>query len=166
MNIQDNQVSVRGAKGELKKEFLPNISIRKEDKQIIFEPKDSSIRTKQLWGTYRTIVSNMIEGVSKGFEKRLEINGVGYRAEKKGEELVLKLGFSHPVLVKPKEGIKFEVDKNIIIVSGIDKEKVGETASAIRAIKKPDPYKGKGIRYEGEVVRVKPGKKVAGGEGK
>lgn len=166
MNIQDNQVSVRGAKGELKKEFLPNISIRKEDKQIIFEPKDSSVRTKQLWGTYRTIVSNMIEGVSKGFEKRLEINGVGYRAEKKGEELVLKLGFSHPVLVKPKEGIKFEVDKNIIIVSGIDKEKVGETASAIRAIKKPDPYKGKGVRYEGEVVRVKPGKKVASGEGK
>lgn len=166
VKIQGDAVLVKGPKGELKKEFRPNIFISLEDgNKIILKPKDGLIQTRKLWGTYRTLISNMIEGVTKGFEKKLEIRGIGYKAEKQGDDLVLRLGFSHPVAVRPKNGINFLIEKNIIAVSGIDKEKVGAEVGRIRALRKPDSYKGKGIAYFGEVIKLKPGKKVAAGAG-
>lgn len=165
VKIEGGTASVKGPKGELKKEFKPNIFISIEDGKIILKPKDDLIQTRKLWGTYRTLISNMIEGVARGFEKKLEIRGIGYKAEKQGDDLVLRLGFSHPVAVKPKNGINFLIEKNVIAVSGIDKEKVGAEVGRIRALRKPDPYKGKGIAYFGEVIKLKPGKKVAAGAG-
>lgn len=162
VEIKDGDVTARGLKGELKKEFKPNIFISVEDGKVILKPKDDLIQTKKLWGTYRTLISNMIEGVTKGFEKKLEIRGIGYKAEKQGDDLVLRLGFSHPIAVKPKNGINFSIEKSVIAISGIDKEKVGAETGRIRALRKPDPYKGKGIAYFGEVIKLKPGKKVAG----
>lgn len=165
VKIEGNVIAVKGQKGELKKEFKPNIFISVEDGQIVLKPKDGLVQTKKLWGAYRTLISNMAEGVAKGYEKKLEIRGIGYRAEKQGDDLVFRLGFSHPVVVKPKNGINFLIEKNIIIVSGIDKEKVGAETARIRALRKPDPYKGKGIAYFGEIIKLKPGKKVAAGAG-
>lgn len=162
VEIIDGIVKVKGPKGELEKKFKQNISIAIKDSKIFLNPEDNLIQTKKNWGTYRTILNNMIEGATKGFEKKLEIRGVGYRAEKQGEDLVLRLGFSHPVVVRPQKGISFSVEKNIVAISGIDKEIVGAQTSRIRALRKPDPYKGKGVAYFGEVIKLKPGKKVAG----
>src|SRR3989338_521488 len=165
VKIEGNAVAVKGQKGELKKEFRPNIFISIEDEKIFLKPKDGLVQTKKLWGTYRTLIGNMVEGVVKGYEKKLEIRGIGYKAEKQGDSLVFRLGFSHPVTVKPESGINFSIEKNIIVISGIDKEKVGAETAKIRALKNPDPYKGKGIAYFGEVIKLKPGKKVATGAG-
>lgn len=166
IEINGGEITAKGPKGELKKEFKPNIFISLEDgNKIILKPKDDLIQTKKLWGTYRTLISNMIEGVERGYEKKLEIRGIGYKAEKQGDDLVLRLGFSHPITVKPKNGINFLIEKNVISVSGIDKEKVGAEVGRIRTLRKPDPYKGKGIAYFGEVIKLKPGKKVAAGAG-
>ncbi len=165
VKIEDNMVTVKGPKGELQKEIRPEIKVEIKDNEILVSPEKETKRTKAFWGLSRTLISNMIEGVTKGYEKKLEIQGVGYKANLEGEDLVLQVGFSHPTNIKKPEGIEFSVEKNIITVSGINKELVGQTAAKIRKVRKPEPYKGKGIRYLGEEVRRKPGKKVATTEG-
>lgn len=154
-------LKVTGPKGELKINIHQDIKAELKDGKIFVAPaRNLSKKERGLWGLYRALIFNMIEGVSKGYEKKLEIEGVGFKAAVQGDELVLNLGFVNPVKVKKPEGINFLVEKNVISVSGINKEKVGQTAAEIRATKKAEPYKGKGIKYQGEVIRRKEGKKV------
>jgi large subunit ribosomal protein L6 len=170
VKIEGNKVTVKGPKGEISKEFRPEIGFEiKEGKIFVFPKEDKKKKKfaggkakiiKSLWGTYRQLIFNMIEGVVKEYEKKLEIEGLGYRASMEGENLVLRVGYSHPVIVKPPEGIKISVEKNIITVSGIDKELVGQVAANIKKIKPAEPYKGKGIKYLGEKIRRKVGKKA------
>lgn len=164
VKLDNDFVIVKGSKGELKNEIRSEIKVEIKDKEIKLKPVKFHKGTQALWGTYRSHIANMIEGVTKGFEKKLEIQGVGYRANLEGKDLVLSLGFSHPIKMKAPEGIEFKVEKNAITISGIDKQLVGQVAAEIRSKRKPEPYKGKGIRYEGEVVRRKAGKKVVGTE--
>jgi large subunit ribosomal protein L6 len=159
VSIEDGGVTVRGAKGELHRSFNPDISIIQDnDNLIVSRPGDSKVH-RSLHGLTRTLLANMVEGVTNGFEKNLEIVGVGYRAEKAGDKLVIRVGYSHPVTVSPLPGVSLAVEgTNRVKVTGISKEVVGEMAAKIRAIRPPDTYKGKGIRYAGEQVRLKPGK--------
>jgi len=177
VKIDDRRVTVRGSKGEISKEFRPEVKIGIKDDKIFVSPQLEKLgkkkfvggrakKIKSFWGLTRMLVANMIEGVTVGFEKKLEIEGIGFKAEVAGEELVLSVGFSHPVKLKISEGIKILVDKKMIIVSGIDKELVGQFASIIRKVKPPEPYKGKGIKYLGEIIRRKVGKKVVTAGGK
>ncbi|MEE8131687.1 MAG: 50S ribosomal protein L6, partial [Candidatus Paceibacterota bacterium] len=138
------------------------IKIEIKDNQIFFTPQNTSKQARANWGTVRSLVQNAVLGVSEGFTKVLEIEGVGYRAETQGNDLVLNVDLSHPIKISPPEGIKISTEKNTIKVFGIDKALVGGIAAKIRSVKKPEPYKGKGIRYQGEVIRRKAGKKVAG----
>jgi large subunit ribosomal protein L6 len=167
VNIDKNVVTVKGPKGELKRTFNPAISIALEEKTLkVVRPSDDRIH-RSLHGLTRTLLANMVEGVTKGFQKDLEISGVGYRAEKAGNNLVIRVGFSRPVEVVPLPGTSLAVDGTTKIkVSGIDKELVGEMASRIRGIRPPDVYKGKGIKYAGEIIRHKAGKaaKAIGGK--
>ncbi|PIR70257.1 MAG: 50S ribosomal protein L6 [Candidatus Niyogibacteria bacterium CG10_big_fil_rev_8_21_14_0_10_42_19] len=159
---ESNVILVKGPKGELKRQVRDDvISFDFKGKEVILNATKEGAGARSLWGTYASHIKNMIQGVTVGFEKILEIEGIGFKVELKGNDLILNLGFSHPVMVSALEGINFKVEKNVITVSGIDKEAVGEMAARIRAIKKPEPYKGKGIRYRGEVVRRKAGKKAA-----
>lgn len=161
--IEDGKIKVKGPKGELKRDFKQNvINISNENGEIILKPRSSGMKkdSKIFLGTYTSHIKNMIQGVLDGYQKKLVIEGVGYKAEAKGNELVLSLGFSHPVNFKIPEETSVAVNKNIITINGIDKEMVGLVASKIRALKKPEPYKGKGIRYENEIVRRKAGKKT------
>ena len=160
VKIEDNKVVVKGPRGELSKEIRPEIKIAIEGNKIVIKPNKETKQTRALWGLFRAILYNTIKGVTEGYERKLEIEGVGYRANLDGQDLVLQVGFSHPVKIRALEGIKFSIEKNIVIVSGIDKELVGEMAAKIRRVKPPEPYKGKGIRYAGEVVRRKLGKKA------
>jgi large subunit ribosomal protein L6 len=159
VDIKNGEVVVKGPKGELRQRFNPDISItRNENNLIVSRPSDNKVH-RSLHGLTRSLLANMVEGVSKGFEKDLAIVGVGYRASKTGEKLVINIGFSHPVEVTPLPGISLAVEgANRIKVMGIDKEVVGGMAAKIRAIRPPDSYKGKGIRYAGERVRLKAGK--------
>ena len=159
----NNTVSVKGPKGELSAGFSAEISIETEGSEIIVAPKKDVRRLYAFWGLTRNLIANMIEGVTKGYEKKLEIQGVGYKVALKGSDLDMALGFSHPVVYKAPQGIKFAVEKNVITVSGIDKQQVGQVAAEIRKLRKPEPYKGKGVRYVGEQVRRKAGKKVGSG---
>ena len=161
----DNVLTVKGSKGTLTKQFHKDMIIKVEGEQITVErPSDLKIH-KSLHGLTRTLVNNMVEGVTNGYQKTLDINGVGYRAQKQGKKLVLTLGYSHPVEMDDPEGITTEVPApNKIIVKGIDKQVVGEVAAKIREKRPPEPYKGKGIKYENEVIRRKEGK--TGGKGK
>lgn len=154
------KVFIKGPKGELQREIRPEIKVGVEDGKVLVLVQKETKRTPAFWGLTRTLIFNMLKGVVDGYEKKLEIQGIGYKANLEGEDLVLQVGFSHPVRIKKTEGIKFSVEKNIIIVSGIDKELVGQLAAKIRRVKPPEPYKGKGIRYLGELVRRKAGKKV------
>ncbi len=155
----NNLLTVKGPKGELTQQFHEDMKINVEGNELTVERPNDSKLNKSLHGTTRSLIFNMVEGVSKGFEKALEIQGVGYRAQKQGNKLVVNAGYSHPVEIEQPEGIEIEVPTNTkIIVKGIDKELVGAISSKIRAIRKPEPYKGKGIRYEGEYVRRKEGK--------
>lgn len=155
-------VAVSGPRGELKKKIdISKVSIGVNSSMVEIKPADESQEAKVMWGTAAAHLKNMIKGVSDCYTKALEIEGIGYRAELKDGRLVLSLGFSHPVLVEPFDGVAFQVNKNVITVSGIDKERVGEMASRIKSLKKPEPYKGKGIRYQGELVLRKAGKKAA-----
>ncbi|HLQ73130.1 MAG TPA: 50S ribosomal protein L6 [Bacillota bacterium] len=159
VKLDGNVVTVKGPKGELTKELSDEIKINVNEKDIVVERHSESKEQRTLHGTTRSLVLNMVEGVSKGYERHLEIIGVGYRVQKQGEKLVVGAGYSHPVEVEPAEGIEFDVPKNTeIIVKGIDKQLVGATAANIRSIRSPEPYKGKGIRYKGEYVRIKEGK--------
>jgi len=159
VKIDGSTVTVKGAKGELKQTFSELMSISQEDGNLVVARPDDGREARSLHGLTRTLLSNMVVGVSEGFSKNLEIVGVGYRAVLKGKDLELALGFSHPVLVVPEPGIEFEVPAPTkITVRGIDKQRVGQVAAEIRAWRKPEPYKGKGVRYEGEYVRRKLGK--------
>jgi large subunit ribosomal protein L6 len=159
VTINGNVVTVKGAKGELTRAFNPDIEIKIEESIInVSRPSDSK-EHRALHGTTRALIANMVEGVSKGFERGLELIGVGYRAQKQGNKLVLNVGYSHPVEIEPEAGLEIEVPANTkIIVKGTSKERVGALAANIRDVRPPEPYKGKGIRYEGEFVRRKEGK--------
>lgn len=161
VEISGQEIKISGPKGELHNGINRNLKAEIKDGKVLVVPgKSLSKKEKGLWGLQRMLISNMIEGVSKGFEKKLEIEGVGYKAAVQGDELVLNVGFVHPVKVIKPEGVNFLVEKNVITVSGIDKQKVGQVAAEIRAVKKAEPYKGKGIKYQGEKIRRKEGKKV------
>ena len=166
VKIEGQKITIKGPKGELKREVRPEINVEIKDGQIFVLPQVESKQTKAFWGLTRALVQNMVRGVTEGYEKKLEIEGLGFRAVLEGGNLVLSLGFSHPVKIDAPPGIKFLVEKNIITVSGADKELVGQTAANIRKVKKPEPYKGKGIKYMGEVIRRKVGKKAAAAETK
>jgi large subunit ribosomal protein L6 len=157
--IEGLKVTVKGPKGELSRELPPNVILSQEGETLTVTRRDESRSSRQLHGLFRTLVSNMVEGVSSGFQRRLEIQGVGYRAALQGRNLVLNMGYSHQVNIVPPDGVQFAVEGTTnVIVSGYDKEIVGNTAAKIRAVRKPEPYKGKGIRYSGEAVRRKAGK--------
>jgi large subunit ribosomal protein L6 len=159
ITINGDVVTVKGPKGELTRSFNSDIEIKVEENVINLSRPSESKEHRSIHGTTRSLLANMVEGVSKGFEKSLELIGVGYRAQKQGKKLVLNVGYSHPVEFEPEEGIEVEVPSNTkVIVKGINKERVGALAANIRQVRPPEPYKGKGIRYEGEVVRRKEGK--------
>lgn len=161
VNINGNLVSVKGPKGELKQEIHPLVQVIKGDKELTLSIKDMEDKKQNsLWGLSRTLVSNMVEGVVTGFSKQLEINGIGFKAAVTGNKLILNVGFSHQVEYQIPAGIAITVDKNVITVSGINKQMVGQISAEIRSIKKPEPYLGKGIKYVDEVIRRKAGKVV------
>lgn len=164
VELKDGVITVKGPKGELKRKIHPNITVEISENTINVTRVDDQKENKALHGLFRSLISNMVEGVSKGFEKKLEIVGVGYRAQASGSKITLSLGYSHPIEYKAPEGIMFEIDaekKNIITVTGIDKEIVGQVAAKVRSYRKPEPYKGKGIRYIDEYVARKAGKASA-----
>lgn len=159
VSIDAQSVIVKGPKGELSRILPGEVNIAQEGEQVVVTRQDDSRLARSRHGLSRTLIANMVEGVSKGFEKRLEIKGVGYRAAVKGKMLTMNLGYSHPVEFEPPSGIEFKVENNTsVIVSGIDKELVGTIAAKIRDARPPEPYKGKGVRYVDEVVRRKAGK--------
>lgn len=161
IKLDGGMLSVKGPKGELSKEFKTKIvSVDIKDGEITFAPKNEENSTKALWGTYAALVKNMIKGVSEGFEKKLVLEGVGFKSEVTGTDIKLALGFSHPVLVPIPKDLKVTAEKNIITITGPDKEVVGQFAAMLRDFKKPEPYKGKGLRYDGEFIRRKQGKKA------
>ncbi|KYG33923.1 50S ribosomal protein L6 [Alkalihalobacillus trypoxylicola] len=159
ITLNGTTFSVKGPKGELTRELHPDMKVNVEESQVTVERPSEKKEHKALHGTTRSLINNMVEGVTKGFERGLELVGVGYRATKSGQKLVLNVGYSHPVEIVPEAGIEIEVPSNTkVIVKGIDKERVGALASNIRSVRLPEPYKGKGIRYEGEYIRRKEGK--------
>jgi large subunit ribosomal protein L6 len=166
---EDGTVTVKGPKGALARQFRPGIHLQQEDSTLVVTRENDGRELRALHGLTRTLLANMVEGVTKGYEKQLEIQGVGYRASLAGQALQISVGYSHPIEVAPRQGITFAVAQDpqtrnpIITISGIDKERVGQTAAEIRKLRKPEPYKGKGIRYRGEVVRRKAGKASAKG---
>jgi len=157
--ISGTTLSVKGPKGALERKFTPDIDIKVEGKVVTLSPKHITNELNALWGSYASHITNMVLGVNELFTKKLIIEGIGYKADVKGTDLVLALGFSHPVKIPIPATLKVTSDKGIMTISGLNKEEVGQFAAKIRALKKPEPYKGKGIRYEDEVIRRKQGKK-------
>lgn len=155
---ENNTITVKGPKGTLSRVLSPDMEIKVEGAEVVVNRPNDLKRSKSLHGLTRTLINNMVIGVTQGYEKSLEINGVGYKAAKEGKKLVLSLGYSHPVNMMDPEGIESSVDNNKIIIKGIDKEKVGQYAAEIREKRAPEPYKGKGIKYSDEVIRRKVGK--------
>jgi large subunit ribosomal protein L6 len=161
VDVSPGRVTVKGPLGELQQQVPIRMSISQENDEVLVTRPTDRGEDRSLHGLTRTLVANMVEGVTKGYERKLEIQGVGYRAALKGAELEIAAGYSHPVIIQPRPGISFEVPAPTqIVVKGIDKQQVGQTAAEIRAVRPPEPYKGKGIRYEGEVVRRKVGKRA------
>jgi large subunit ribosomal protein L6 len=161
VTIAGNNIAVKGPKGQLSMDVHPKMQVTLEAGVMTVSRPDDTGMNRSLHGLTRTLLSNMVTGVTAGFQKKLEIQGVGYRASMKGSDLEILVGYSHPVVVVPSENIEFEVPAPTqIVIKGIDKQRVGQTAAEIRSIRKPEPYKGKGIRYEGEVVRRKVGKRA------
>ena len=160
VKIEGQKVIIKGPKGELSKEVRPEVKVEMKEGKIFVSPQKETKKTSAFLGLFRVLLFNMVEGVTKGFEKKLEIEGVGYKANIEGEQLVLNVGFSHPVKIKAPSGIKFSVEKNVITVSGSDKGLIGEIAAKVKAVRPPEPYKGKGIKYAGEQIRRKLGKKA------
>ncbi len=160
INISDQEVVVKGSKGELRQAIPEEVSVKKDEGNLVLKPANDSSVARAKWGLMRSLIQNMVAGVSTGFTKELEVNGVGYRAQVQGKNLLLNLGFSHPVEFPIPEGIEIKCPKPTeIIISGYDKQKVGQVAAKIRSYRKPEPYKGKGIKYKGEYIRRKEGKK-------
>ena len=159
IDLKDNTVTVKGPKGELSYTFNQNITLVQNEGEVVFTRPDDTKENKTIHGTTRAVFNNMVVGVTEGFQRELELIGVGYRAQLQGKKLVLNVGYSHPVEFTPEEGIEIEVPSNTkVIVKGYDKQKVGELAANIRGVRPPEPYKGKGIRYVDEYVRRKEGK--------
>lgn len=158
ITVDSDAVRVQGPKGQLEQFLLPEVKVKVEDGQVLVERVDDSKIAKSRHGLMRSLINNMVTGVTEGFSKSLEIKGVGFRLEGGGRDIQMSLGFSHPIKYQAPEGIDLKVDKMNLTVSGIDKQKVGQVAAEIRAFKKPEPYKGKGIRYEGEQIIRKAGK--------
>ena len=159
VTIDGHLVAVKGPKGELSRILSNEVTVELEGDTLLVKRRDESRPARQMHGLSRTLVANMVEGVSQGFQRRLEIQGVGYRAQVQGRTLTLNVGYSHPVIIEPPDGVTIAVETNTnVIVSGFNKEEVGNTAAKIRAVRPPEPYKGKGIRYAGEAVRRKAGK--------
>ena len=165
VTVFDSQIKVSGPKGELVFKVRPEITVTVDQDKVNVGRKAESKFAKSLHGLTRSIIANMIKGVTEGHEKQLELVGVGYRAAKQGEDLILNVGYSHPVVVKQAVGIQMDTKDNKITVTGADKAQVGEIAARIRRVRPPEPYKGKGIRYEGEIVRRKAGKAAKAGAG-
>lgn len=161
ITIQDKNIKVKGPKGELSYEFLKEISVVVESGEVKVSPNSEIKEAQAYWGLTRALIANMIVGVTEGYSKTLELVGIGYTSFLEGKDIVLKVGYSHDVKIGAPEGITFEIKKNVITVSGIDKTLVGQTAANIRKVRKPEPYKGKGIKYTDEIVRRKEGKKAA-----
>ncbi len=162
IDLKKNTVRVKGPKGELEQWIDPAIGVKVKDNEVVVTRPSDNRNHRSLHGLYRSLINNMVEGVSKGFEKRLEIVGVGYRAEKKGKSVTFVLGYSHPIVFIPPEGIEVGVESNTqVVVRGINKELVGLVAAKIRSFRPPEPYKGKGVRYAGEEIRRKAGKSGA-----
>jgi large subunit ribosomal protein L6 len=160
LTLEGQKVTVKGPKGELSWTVVDEIEMTRGDEGLSFAPRNESQRSRSMWGLSRTLVANMVHGVTQGYEQVLELVGVGYRATLKGQALSMQLGFSHDVEIPPPDGITFVVPRQTEIrISGVDKQLVGETAARIRKIRPPEPYKGKGVRYSGEKVRRKEGKK-------
>lgn len=160
--VKAGEIIIKGSNGELRQILHPHVTIVIGAGEITVKiANEESKRDRALWGTFSSIIENMITGVTEGFKKKLEINGVGFKAALKGATLALEAGFTHPVEVVPPAGIKFTVEKNIITVAGADKQLVGEIAAQVRRVRKPEPYKGKGIKYLDEVLRRKAGKTAA-----
>lgn len=159
-NVSGQTVTVKGPKGELAGDVHPAIAVKVDEGKLVCTVAKPSKHGSALWGTTRANLANMVRGVVEGYRKQLELQGVGYRANLKGKDIELQVGFSHPVQIEAPEGVTFSVEKAIITVDGIDKQLVGQMAAEIRAVKPPEPYQGKGIRYVGEVVRRKVGKVV------
>ena len=160
VEISGRQITAKGKLGELQVTLMEEVEVKRDGDQIVVRPRDDSDRAQQMWGTARSVVNNLVTGVAEGFTRGLEINGVGYRAQIQGKDLVLQLGFSHEVRYPVPEGITVQcADQTHIAVSGADKQRVGQTAAEIRAFRPPEPYKGKGIKYADEYIMRKEGKK-------
>ncbi|NBV77443.1 50S ribosomal protein L6 [bacterium] len=161
VSVKDAEIIVKGKGGTLKRPLHPLVDVKVNGAEVFVEPKSTNRLAKALWGTYAAHIRNMISGVNTPFAKKLQIEGIGYKAELQGKNLKMVLGFSHPIIVAIPDGVTVTVEKNIVTVSAADKDVVGQFSATIRSYKKPEPYKGKGIRYEGERVREKEGKKAA-----
>lgn len=160
VTVEGNEVRVKGPNGELVRTFRPIIDIAVEDGTVTVRKKSDSKQARALWGTYASHIRNMMEGVNRPFEKKLEVNGIGYRVNVSGGKLVLSVGYSHDVELSIPDGLDVSVEKNVITISGINKEEVGLFAAQVRDVRKPEPYKGKGIKYSDEVIRRKEGKRA------
>ncbi len=159
IKVSSDLIAVKGPLGELSRPLHPMIEVKVSGNEITVHPKKITLESRALWGAYASHITNMISGVNKLFEKKLILEGIGFKSEVKGSQIVLALGFFHPVNVQIPEGLKVTAEKNIISVLGADKEMVGQFAARLRSLKKPEPYKGKGMRYDGEIIRRKQGKK-------
>lgn len=163
--IENDFIVVKGPKGELKQKLDKLVNVEIGAEEIVVSVKNPEVKKeKSFWGLYRSLINNMVQGVTEGFEKKLEVNGVGYRVQVSGRKVILNVGYSHPVEFNLEEGIDAQVEGNVITISGFNKQKVGEAAAQIRKIRKPEPYKGKGIKYIDEVIRRKEGKSAAKGD--
>ncbi|PIT87955.1 MAG: 50S ribosomal protein L6 [Candidatus Magasanikbacteria bacterium CG10_big_fil_rev_8_21_14_0_10_40_10] len=164
VNLKDGVLTVKGPKGQLAAKIHPLVNISVGENQVTVLVKNENLKEERsLWGTFSSLIAGMLKGVSEGYRKQLEINGVGYKVKMQGKDLALEVGYSHPVIVKAKDGIEFSVEKNIITIQGVDKQLVGEVTANIRKIRKPEPYKGKGIKYIDEIIKRKVGKTAAKG---
>jgi large subunit ribosomal protein L6 len=161
MQVKGTSVMIKGPLGEITRAFDPIIAISLNGRDITLLPTKETLESRALWGTYASHLKNMVNGVNKPFERKLILEGIGYKSEVKGDEINFALGFSHPVKVKIPTGLKVTAEKNLITISGVNKEEVGGFAAQIRALKKPEPYKGKGMRYDDETIKRKQGKKTA-----
>jgi large subunit ribosomal protein L6 len=159
VDISGSEVSIKGPKGTLKFNFHPEMEIKVSGNEVIVEKKGNSKKAPAIWGTTARLIQNMMKGVTTGFQKQLELNGVGYRMAVAGRKINLALGFSHPVVVDIEEGLEVKVENNVMTISGIDKQRVGQFSANIKDLKPVEPYKGKGFRYVGEIVKKKEGKK-------
>jgi len=164
VKLDDKSVMVKGPKGEITQKIHPKVLVKQEGDQIIVSVKNPDIKQQNaLWGLYRKLIANAVAGVAEGFLRKLEVNGVGYKVSLSGNILNLQLGYSHPIEYKLPDGIEAQVEKNLITLSGVDKQLLGQTAAEIRLLRPPEPYKGKGIKYAEEIIRRKAGKAAAKG---